>query len=97
MGLVRILTTSRAMNDKPLTMAEAWLAYDSFFKDARVRFWPEPANLEESFRPFSSLNSPSPKVWADAYLLAFAHTTGAQLVTFDRAMASRAANAIVLA
>src|SRR5882762_4807386 len=44
----------------------------------------------------SRLPGRSPKVWADAYLLAFASVTGAKLVTFDRALESRGVEVLVL-
>jgi len=43
-------------------------------------------DLDREFRPRSRLHNPSPEVWADAYLLAFAVVAGLQLVTFDRAI-----------
>jgi predicted nucleic acid-binding protein len=52
--------------------------------------------LEKEFRKRSRLSSRSPKVWADAYLLAFASVEGVKLVTFDRALESRRADVLVL-
>jgi predicted nucleic acid-binding protein len=40
--------------------------------------------------------SRSPKVWADAYLLAFAAEAGLKFVTFDRALKSRGVEVLVL-
>jgi predicted nucleic acid-binding protein len=42
------------------------------------------------------MSSRSPKVWADAYLLAFAAVAGLRLVTFDRALQSRGTDVLVL-
>lgn len=72
LGLLRMITTERVMNGQPLTMPEAWVAYDRFFVDRRVAFWAEPDDLQGEFRKQASLKSASPKVWADAYLVAFA-------------------------
>ena len=75
---------------------EAWNLWDKIWADHRIAFLPEPDGLERKFREPSRLPSHSPKVWADAYLLAFASVTGAKLVTFDRALESRGADVLVL-
>lgn len=96
MGLLRLTTTAAVMNGQPLTMPEAWQTYDRLFEDGRVAIIPEPAGVETQFRRLSSLPTASPKVWADAYLLAFAYWHQAQLVTFDRALANRGVDCLVL-
>lgn len=78
------------------TMAEAWSLWDKVWADSRISFLPEPENLEREFRSRSRLTSSSPKVWADAYLLAFASVAGLKLVTFDRALKSQADEVLVL-
>jgi predicted nucleic acid-binding protein len=57
---------------------------------------PEPEALSEEFRARSSLSSRSPKVWADAYLLAFAVTCGVKLITLDNALRARGVDVLVL-
>lgn len=42
------------------------------------------------------LSSQAPKVWADAYLLAFASVAGLRFITFDQALKSRSTNVLVL-
>lgn len=88
-GVLRLSTTAAAMNRQPLTMAEAWKAYDRLFQDDRVALYPEPAGIELLFRRHSSPPAVSPKVWADAYLIAFAAGHQGHLVTFDRALENR--------
>jgi len=39
---------------------------------------------------------PSPKLWADAWLLSFADQADGVIVTFDRALARRRSNSILL-
>jgi toxin-antitoxin system PIN domain toxin len=90
-SLLRLLTTSAAMDGKPLHMKEAWRVHDRLFEDARVVFYPEPAEVEPCFRKHTATPTPSPKLWADAWLLAFAEATAGKLVTFDRALAGRGA------
>lgn len=88
-GVLRLLTTSAAMNGQPLSMAEAWSAHDYMYLDDRVVFLPEPTMLERAFRNAASDRQASPKLWADAYIAAFAEAARAQVVTFDRALARR--------
>jgi toxin-antitoxin system PIN domain toxin len=91
-GLLRLVTTSAVMNRKPLTIAQAWLVYDRFFEDDRVSLVPEPMDVEASFRKNTTAVTVSPKIWAEAWLLAFAETAGGVLVTLDKALASRGAH-----
>jgi hypothetical protein len=97
LGLLRLLTTASVMNQKPLTSAAAWTVYDRLFADHRVGFLPEPPELEIVFRSMASSNAASPKVWADAYLAAFAHELDGVVVTFDKGLAARATSALLLA
>jgi toxin-antitoxin system PIN domain toxin len=88
-GVLRLLTTAAAMNGKPLGMEAAWQAYDRLFEDGRVALLPEPDTLEPQFRSFSRSRAASPKIWADAYIAAFAEQCGGTIVTFDRALAGK--------
>ena len=65
-GVLRLLTTATVMNNKPLTMTAAWVAYDRLFADDRVAFTREPPKIEPSFRDYTSADQSSPKIWADA-------------------------------
>lgn len=96
LGLLRLLTTSAAMNGRPLTMIQAWAAYDLIAGDARVSWMAEPESIEAAFRRASERGESAPKLWIDAFLQAFAENVSATLVTMDRAMASRSAGAILL-
>jgi predicted nucleic acid-binding protein len=78
------------------TMSEAWSLWDRVWADTRIVFLPEPDDIEKEFRSRSRLSSRSPKVWADAYLLAFAAVAGLKFVTFDRALTSHGADVLVL-
>ena len=94
--VLRLLTTEKIMGKDTTSMSGAWGLWDRIWADDRVIFLPEPEDLEKEFRSRSKLSSRSPKVWADAYLLAFASCAGLKLVTFDRALRSRGANVLVL-
>lgn len=99
LSVLRLLTTAAAMNQQPLTMNEAWGAYDRLFGDDRVTLVPEPTDLEPALRAASMSGrsaSASPKAWADAYLIAFASCLDAQLITFDQALYARAAPQCVM-
>ena len=94
--VLRLLTTAGVMGADVRTMAAAWKAWDVTSGDARIVHLAEPEGLEIEFRSLSRLGTASPKVWADAYLLAFARTSGSRLVTFDRALQSHGVEVLVL-
>ena len=94
--VLRLLTTEQIMGKDVKTMAEAWSLWDRIWADPRISFLKEPDALGSEFRARSQLTSRSPKVWADAYLLAFARVAGLKLVTFDRALKSRRVDVLVL-
>lgn len=91
LGLLRLVTTAAAMDNKPVTLSEAWRIYDRFFEDDRVALVSEPADTERRFRAKAQGRAASPKIWADAWLLAFTEEAGGRLVTFDKALAARGA------
>jgi toxin-antitoxin system PIN domain toxin len=89
LGFLRLLTTDVVMNGKPLSLNAAWGLYDRFFEDERIVFLDEPHSLEQSFRRLTEESTISPKLWADRWLMAFAETSGATLVTCDKALAKQ--------
>lgn len=91
LGFLRLTTTAAAMDGSPLTITQAWRVYDHWFQDDRVAFAAEPPDVDECFRIEAVGRGASPKIWADAWLLAVAKAAGGRLVTFDRALASRGA------
>ncbi len=95
-SVLRLLTTAAAMDSKPLTLSEAWQIYDRLSEDHRVVFFAEPADLEQNFRKLSKGRTASPKVWADAYLAAFALSHQGQLITFDLALENWGVDCLVL-
>jgi toxin-antitoxin system PIN domain toxin len=94
--VLRLLTTDQVMGKETKTMSEAWNLWDRVWADTRISLLPEPDDLEREFRSHSRMSSRSPKMWADAYLLAFATVAGLKFVTFDRALQSRGAGVLVL-
>jgi hypothetical protein len=94
--VLRLLTTAAVMRGDVKKMHQAWDLWDKVCADDRIEFLSEPDAIEWEFRRLSALRSPSPKVWVDAYLLAFASAAGLKLVTFDRALRARGAEVHVL-
>ena len=94
--VLRLLTTDQVMGKDTRTMSEAWTLWGRIWADTRIAFLPEPEDIEREFRSRSRLSSRSPKVWADAYLLAFAMVAGLKLVTFDRALESHSVDVLIL-
>ena len=94
--VLRLLTTEKILGKDTKTMSEAWGLWDRVWADPRISFLSEPDNLEQEFRRRSRLSSCSPKVWADAYLLAFASMAGLRFVTFDRSLKTLGPNVLVL-
>ena len=94
--VLRLLTTEQIMGKDTQNMSEAWGLWDRVWADSRIDFLAEPDGLEREFRSRSRLSSRSPKVWTDAYLLAFASVAGLTLVTFDRSLKSRSGDVLVL-
>ena len=88
LGLLRLLTNAAAMGDQTLTLRKAWNVYDSWLSDPRVEFYPEPRDADSASRaatePFAA--KPATKWVGDCWLLAYAESSQASLVTFDRAL-----------
>jgi uncharacterized protein len=93
---LRLLTTEAVMGKDVCTMSEAWRLWDVVESDHHISLLPEPEGLNQEFRARSNSSGKSPKVWGDAYLLAFAAVAGVKLVTLDRGLASRKAAVLVL-
>jgi len=91
LGFLRLVTTAAAMDNKPLNIRQGWRVYERFYDDDRVMLVSEPPGVDLRFRERAAGRSASPKIWADAWLLAFADAAGGRLVTFDRALAPRGA------
>ena len=96
MTVLRLLTTEGVMGGDTETMAGAWKLLERIQTDQRIEFLPEPEGLDREFRLRSRLPSRSPKVWADAYLMAFAAAAGLKLITFDRALKTKGVDVLVL-
>ncbi|WP_420237839.1 hypothetical protein ACOBR2_19980 [Telmatobacter bradus] len=58
-------------------------------------FVSEQVNASAAFRELACGDEISPKVWADAWLLAVAQAADGTLVTFDRALAAKGAHCLL--
>lgn len=96
LGFLRLLTAEVVMGADVMNQTEAWAVYDRWMEDPRVGFLEEPPGIERRFRGLTRLKTASPKVWADAYLAAFADTSQLTMVTFDRAFRGKAKPMILL-
>lgn len=83
-SFLRLLTHKIAPDFMPLTNCEAWAALDQLMADAATGFETEPHGLDLVWRQLADGDAPSPKLWMDAYLAAFAITGGLRMVTLDK-------------
>jgi toxin-antitoxin system PIN domain toxin len=83
-SFLRLLTQKIAPGYQPLSNLEAWVTLDQLMKDDAMGFETEPVGLDHLWRQLSEIQTPSPKVWMDAYLAAFAIAGGMRLVTLDK-------------
>ncbi|MGF1531340.1 MAG: TA system VapC family ribonuclease toxin [Puniceicoccaceae bacterium] len=82
LGFLRLCTQPGVLS-RCLSPSEAWKAYQDFLAVPGICFLPEALETEIRFQSFSDLPDFRPRRWTDAYLAAFAHTSGARLVSFD--------------
>ena len=87
-GFLRLASNPSVFGEEALTLQDAWSCYDALSGDERTGFVAEAAGLERLWREHTSSRTHSPKVWTDAYLVAFASSAGLTMVTFDRAIVS---------
>jgi toxin-antitoxin system PIN domain toxin len=96
-GMFRLLTTDAVMREAVLKQRQCWALYARWIEGGRAALHADPAGLDAAFRKLTSANAPSPNVWADAYLAAFAEAAELTLVTFDKALAEKTHGAVLLA
>jgi toxin-antitoxin system PIN domain toxin len=97
LGLLRLLTLEAVMGqNEVMAQAEAWKIYDRWLQDERIGFLDEPAEIEPPFRALTQSGQAAPKDWADSYLAAFAMAAQLTLVTFDRGIATKVTQSVLL-
>jgi toxin-antitoxin system PIN domain toxin len=92
LGFLRLLTNRQVMGDSTTTLARALELYDRWSEDPRVELAPELRGTELLFRQALAPHAhrSATQAIADCYLVGFAETAGAKLVTFDRGLAATA-------
>ena len=74
-SFLRLLTTESVLAPfglPALPNAAAWSVYERLLADGRIGWLDEPSGLESQWKKYCSTERPSPKLWMDAYLAAFA-------------------------
>jgi toxin-antitoxin system PIN domain toxin len=85
LGLTRLLCQPKVVGTGALSIAAAWEVYQGFRAIPRVAMAQEPTNCEAALLSYiKPLSSFPVRMWTDAYLAAFAQTSGLRLVSFDR-------------
>lgn len=83
-GFLRLASNPMAMLRDALSLPKSWAAYDRLLSDPRVFYADEAPGTEDEWRALTGEESFSVKIWNDAFLSAFAKSSGLQMVTFDR-------------
>jgi toxin-antitoxin system PIN domain toxin len=100
-GFLRLSSNTvflRSCNISGLSNQDALATLNQVMASATVAYREEPSGLEPIWHRLAALPSASPKVWMDAYLVAFATAGQLQLVTFDHAFSQfTGANVTILA
>ena len=88
LGLLGLLTSPAVMGDAARTLAKAWGVYDRWLGDPKVEFYPEPRNLEATFRKMTKAYGaqPATKAVGACFLLAYTKGVQATLVTFEEGL-----------
>lgn len=95
LGLLRLLNNPSIMGEDAQSCAQCWKMYDAILSDDRFVYLDEAQGLEREMRAMMVGEKFTPKLWQDAYLLAFAKTSGLKLLTFDKALDSRDISLVV--
>lgn len=82
LGFLRLSTNAHALPN-PLTPQEAWKIYRQLLALPIVRFLPEADGIEAAFATLTLAPDFPRRLWTDAFLAAFAITSGCRLVSFD--------------
>src|ERR1017187_7877491 len=96
LGFLRLMTTAAEAGGEAAALAGAWVGPMLSLSAGPGWGYPRADWHRNAFSGSASGRTASPKLWADAWLQAFAECAGGAMVTFDRALAARARNAILL-
>ncbi len=82
LGLLRLSTQPNVLS-RTLSNEEAWRIYRQYLAAPEVCFLAEPVQIEAQFAALTLSEAMPQRLWTDAYLAAFAMTSGCRLVSFD--------------
>jgi toxin-antitoxin system PIN domain toxin len=82
LGFLRLTTSSKAVVT-PKTNVEAWAIYQELMALPNIQFLAESATLDANFQTLTTQAALPHHLWTDAYLAAFAISSGSRLVSFD--------------
>jgi toxin-antitoxin system PIN domain toxin len=85
-GFLRLLSTPvilKAYGAEGLTNRDALVALEALLALPQVSVREEPPGLRALWHRLAARDTPSPKVWMDAYLATFAMAGGLRMVTLD--------------
>jgi toxin-antitoxin system PIN domain toxin len=89
MSVLRLLTNRTLMGDGILAPDKAWETLSALLTDARAATKDEtPLGIDIIWLRLVRDREPSPNLWTDAWLAAYAEATGAEMVTLDRGFRS---------
>lgn len=89
MAILRLLTNRTLMGSGVLDAGQAWQILGELTNDARAVVRHDlPAGLDALWLTFVRGRAPSPNLWTDAWLAAYAEADGAEMVTFDQGFRS---------
>lgn len=74
-SFLRLMSTRSILREyslEPFSNADAWVNYENILNDPIIGFAEEPPGVEAIWKNLTAYTTPSPKVWMDAYLAAFA-------------------------
>lgn len=83
LGFLRLSTNTSAMSGQPLTVPQAWQAYQAFRRLPEIVLIGEPEDCEAWLERWALGSRPTPRQWTDAYLAAVAMAEGLRVVSFD--------------
>jgi uncharacterized protein len=84
LGVLRLLTNARAMEEVPVSPGEALEAWDCFEEDPRTFWIPDQGRAHEvAFRRFVDGRASTPNLWTDAWLAALAESADMGMTSFD--------------
>jgi hypothetical protein len=85
MAVLRLLTNRAVMGDDVLQPDKAWRVWAGFAHDDRtVERYAYPDGLDGMWLANVVGRKPTPKLWTDAWLAAFAECCDLEMITFDR-------------